>query len=562
MYRSVFKLMSPMLPDRETCSSSSPVPASRWRRTQPLLIEPLEERFLLDGSWTTLKPMPTPRDDMPAGVVHGILHVLGGEVYKGSAGITTNEAYDPRSNTWTTKAPLPTGRITFGVGVAKDIHYAIGGNQGQYGGGLTLGTNEAYCSVTNTWTTKALMPTPRYGLAIGVVNGILYAVGGSPTANHPLATVEAYNPETDTWTPRKPMPTPRLYLGVGVENGILYAVGGITETDQLATVEAYDPTTDTWTTKTPIPTPHLQSGVAVVNGILYSVGGWDRDTNRYFDTVQAYDPRTDTWTNPGTPMTTARSGFAVGVVNNVLYAVGGANEDYSNGSPLATNEALTLTATWATLSATAGQRFAAVVASFLDSGPNPQLPNPGAATDYSAVIDGGDNSPTSTGGISVNGGGNYDVAASHTYTTAGSYTITVTISDNRDSPRMVTATSTAVVTDPAPPPGGNGSPGHLPFEQVMPVLQPVSAIGSTNAILAERLPSRGALVAEVTFSDAGAVSKNPSASTPSLLSYETAASSESLPNSVLHRFAAADRQEALGGFGWDVVDLLAISLSS
>ncbi len=34
-----------------------------------------------------------------------------------------------------------------------------------------------YDSATNTWTTKAPMPAARVGVAAGVVNGILYAVG-------------------------------------------------------------------------------------------------------------------------------------------------------------------------------------------------------------------------------------------------------------------------------------------------------------------------------------------------------------------------------------------------
>src|ERR1700680_348893 len=49
------------------------------------------------------------------------------------------------------------------------------------------------------WTTKAPMPTPRYFLASGVVNGKLYAIGGVTTGNIPVSAVEAYDPATDTW---------------------------------------------------------------------------------------------------------------------------------------------------------------------------------------------------------------------------------------------------------------------------------------------------------------------------------------------------------------------------
>jgi hypothetical protein len=39
------------------------------------------------------------------------------------------------------------------------------------------------------------------------------------------------------------------FLGAGVVNGILYAVGGAQGGGDLNTLEAYDPTTDTWTLK-------------------------------------------------------------------------------------------------------------------------------------------------------------------------------------------------------------------------------------------------------------------------------------------------------------------------
>jgi streptogramin lyase len=115
-----------------------------------------------------------------------------------------------------------------------------------------------------------------------------------------------------------------------------------------------------------------------------------------------------------------------------------------------------------------------------------------------------------------------------------------------------------------PPPGGpgNGGPGRLAFEQIIAVLQPVHAISPTTASPAERLSRRDTLVAEAAFPDAGAVSKIASDSTPYLPAHEKAASSESVLNSVLHRPAAAGRQESLGRFSADVVDLLAVNLLS
>ena len=230
--------------------------------------------------------------------------------------------------TWTAKMPIPTARAGLAVGVVDGILYAVGGDTGA---DPYLSLLEAYNPTTNTWKSKATMPTARSVLAVGVVNGILYAVGGisKHVAGRILDTVEAYNPATDTWTTKAPMPTPRFGLAVGVVDGILYAVGG-GGGQPLTTVESYDPATNAWTTRAPMPTmrnPFFAAGV--VNGILYVVGGSCCNPghgSRLLGTLEAYNPTKNAWTTKP-PMPTPRLKFAAGVVNQVLYAVGGETDD-------------------------------------------------------------------------------------------------------------------------------------------------------------------------------------------------------------------------------------------
>lgn len=226
---------------------------------------------------------------------------------------------------WTARAPIPTPRSDLAVGVANGILYAVGGRT------LTtdnLSTVEAYDPTKDTWTVKAPMPTPRGGHTVGVVNSTLYAVGGdSSPGKGPSGTVEAYDPIKNTWTVKAPMVTPRGGHAVGVINGILYAVGGST-TGPSGVVEAYDPTTNTWSARAPMPTSRVSPAVGVVNGILYAVGGVccsPGHGSHILNTVEAYDPTTNTWTEKA-PVPTPRGGLAVGVVNGILYAVGGAIE--------------------------------------------------------------------------------------------------------------------------------------------------------------------------------------------------------------------------------------------
>ena len=225
---------------------------------------------------------------------------------------------------------MPTPRWGLGVGEVNGVLYAVGG-------GSNTRAVEAYDPASDSWTAKKSMTATRQDLGVGVVNGILYAVGGGRGGS--LETVEAYDPRTDTWTTKVNLPTPRMRLAVGVVNDILYAVGGDNISGYLATVEAYDPVTGIWTTKAPMPTARSGLAVGVVNGILYAIGG-----NGMRTTVEAYDPATDTWTTKA-PMPTGRRSLAVGVVNGIIYALGG------EGQPgfLATVEAYDpATDTWTT----------------------------------------------------------------------------------------------------------------------------------------------------------------------------------------------------------------------
>jgi Kelch motif/Bacterial Ig-like domain (group 1) len=234
------------------------------------------------------------------------------------AGSRPSFAVVPGSGSWTTKAPMPTARYGLGVAAVNGILYAVGGGTQN---GAILATVEAYDPAINTWTTQAPMPTARTYLGVAAVNGILYAVGGAYVFG-PRTTVEAYDPGTNTWTSKVPMPTARYLLGVAAVNGILYAVGGYTGFQWLATVEAYDPVTNTWTTKAPMPTARFGLGVAAVNGILYAVGGANSLNGGELATVEAYDPATNTWTTKA-PMPTARYELGVAAMNGIVYAVGG-----------------------------------------------------------------------------------------------------------------------------------------------------------------------------------------------------------------------------------------------
>ncbi len=171
-----------------------------------------------------------------------------------------------------------------------NIYYGTGKN-------IYYGTVEAYDPVANTWTTKATMPTPRWGSTVSVVNGLIYAIGG--WGGWPeLSVVEVYDPVSNTWSTTvpstaatiaagtagallAPMPTARDDFGFSVVNGVIYAIGGdingfndYARTPCCTTiVEAYDPVQNNWTTKTSMPTIRDDFDASVVDGVIYAIAG-------------------------------------------------------------------------------------------------------------------------------------------------------------------------------------------------------------------------------------------------------------------------------------------------
>ncbi|MEW6770001.1 MAG: kelch repeat-containing protein [Bacillota bacterium] len=274
--------------------------------------------------WFSKASMPTARNGLTSSVIDNILYAVGGN--DGSYYLSTNEAYDPATDSWTTKASMPTARSTHTASVIGNILYVVGGYNG-----ASLSTNEAYDPTTNSWTAKASMPTARYHLTSSVIDNILYVVGGWNGSSPYFSTNEAYNPDTNTWTTKANMLTSRKGLISSVINNILYAVGGYDSVSFLSTNEAYDPTTNSWTAKASMPTARYAFTSSVINNILYAMGG---DNGSQLSTNEAYDPTTNSWTAKAN-MLTARSYLASSVIDNILYAVGGND----GSSRISTNEA-------------------------------------------------------------------------------------------------------------------------------------------------------------------------------------------------------------------------------
>ena len=216
----------------------------------------VEEYDPATNTWATKAPMPTARSGLGLATAdNGKLYAVGGF---GDVPLATVEEYDPATDIWATKAPMPTARSALGLVASGGKLYAVGGlnNEG------SVATVEEYDPATDRWAVRAPMPTSRAFLGLAAAEtGKLYAAGGVNQRRRrrrvTLATLEEYDPATDTWATKAPMPTARGRLGLAAaRNGKLYATGGVDPTGgtgdaPFATVEEYDSATDSWRRRRP-----------------------------------------------------------------------------------------------------------------------------------------------------------------------------------------------------------------------------------------------------------------------------------------------------------------------
>ncbi len=193
-------------------------------------------------------------------------------------------------------------------------------------------------TVGNIWTELAPMNLARSNFGAAVLDGKIYAIGGSdevatggneimPATSFSggvVSTNEVYNPATNNWTLEASMPTPREGFAVATYKDKIYCIGGSTQTGWAGTVgvnEAYDPATNTWQTEAAMPYSVMNLQANVVDGKIYCIGGIDvNGTGSRAN--QVYDPATNTWSE-NAPLPTSTFGYASATCNGKIYVING-----------------------------------------------------------------------------------------------------------------------------------------------------------------------------------------------------------------------------------------------
>lgn len=152
-------------------------------------------------SWVTLPPAPSARNSAAGVMLDGRIHVIGGRTVSGG-NTPVHEVYDIEGARWTTAAPLPEpsegprGAGGLAAAVLHGTIHVFGGEWFDAAGGGVYSQVWAFDPDEDRWREASRMPTPRHGLGAVTIGDAIYTIGGGAQAGGGETTglVEVFRP--------------------------------------------------------------------------------------------------------------------------------------------------------------------------------------------------------------------------------------------------------------------------------------------------------------------------------------------------------------------------------
>ncbi len=320
----------------------STIPASFRYLFEPAGNEP--------GRWNTASSMPDNLGEVAAGIIDGILYVVG-------EGTTKTYAYDIEDDSWDDTLAV---RTFAGSHHAAEVYdgklYLIGGLDNGADGKVQI-----YDPVLDSWSAGTDMPWAGGSVSTALLDGLIYAAGGI-VGSQTVDNTASYDPVLDSWTALAsvPMGKGRNHSAAGTDGQYFWVFGGRGfgsgpgnfPADGFDSVQRYDPLADTWETSdndgappggptlTPVPQNRGGMGKAVYfrdefyvfGGETQNDPGGNANANLTYDRVDVYDPATNSWRLEA-EMPVGRHGiFPVIYQGRVFVAGGGPNKGPSQSS--------------------------------------------------------------------------------------------------------------------------------------------------------------------------------------------------------------------------------------
>lgn len=248
------------------------------------------------NKWTRGASLPGAQTHFGAATDGRFIYAIAGQYGELFSRAGTNEAwkYDPAKNKWTPWINLPEVRFGGALAFLDNALYFYGGTESDRHSSSSRAWKIDFNSADPDWVRIADMPYKSDHLGHAVIDGEIYAIGGERDHNVSYiqhSDVYSYNPKTNTWRTRARMPTASSHFEGAVQkyNGKLWLVAGQIDAQQLTDeVRVYDPRADKWTVHTSLPEKR-KGGATWISGnnLFYTTG----------DSLANGQPRTVLFTN-------------------------------------------------------------------------------------------------------------------------------------------------------------------------------------------------------------------------------------------------------------------------
>ena len=231
-----------------------------------------------NDAWSIGAPMPIAVTHMALAIDGDDIWIIGGFVGD-NGGPATNKVqiYNTTTDTWREGPELPNARSSGAAAVSNGrIHFF---------GGLVNRNNDAgnhyfvdLSDLASGWQTAANLPNARNHLSAATVNGIIYAIGGQ--FRHDINPVDqnflhAYDFATNSWTSKASLPTNRSHFESStiVYNNKIIIAGGRNGNSFYDTVSQYDPVNDSWSDICLLPNPLLAPVLTIIDDKMLLANG-------------------------------------------------------------------------------------------------------------------------------------------------------------------------------------------------------------------------------------------------------------------------------------------------
>lgn len=240
--------------------------------------------------------------------VLGGLTVITEETPPAWRAVPDSYVYNPETNTWSSIEPIPVeqARGSAAVGVYQGKIYLAGGMTelvlGPNGTQATVDTVSIFDTRTGRWQSVPAdarrIPGARDHSGVAVVDGKFYVLGGRDHGQFEVKdtvfVLDLNNVQRGWRTSRSRLPTPRGGLAAGVVGKKVYTFGGEGNRDDESGVfnqtEVYDTVRDRWERLSPMEIPRHGSFAVGVGKSVYIPGGGTRLGGSAVASFNAFSP--------------------------------------------------------------------------------------------------------------------------------------------------------------------------------------------------------------------------------------------------------------------------------